>query len=83
MTKPKDLLEQRICRAINSVPEPIKPNVGDKTWTKAVFNALSVLGKELGYSICSSASDGEYYSGWLYDLIWYRNNDDGQLAELF
>lgn len=64
------------------MPDPIKRNVGDKVWTKAVFKALSLLGEELGYTICSSASDGEYEGGWLYDLIWYRNNEAGQLLEV-
>ena len=82
MTKPKDQLEQRICRAIGSVSGEIKQNVGDATWTKSIFKALSVLGVELGYSICSSSHDGEYDGGWLYDLIWYQNDEAGQLITL-
>lgn len=78
----KDPVEGRICRAVGSVSGEIKKGVGDKIWTQSIFKALSVLGEELDYSICSSSSDGEYNGGWLYDLIWYKSNADGQLITI-
>jgi len=75
-----DEIEAKICKAIRSVP--IDSLRGDGAWTKAIFKAIADLGTKMGYQICSSRSDGEYDSGWLYDLIWYENDEKGQLKSL-
>jgi hypothetical protein len=75
-----DEIEDQICKAIRSVP--IDSLKGDGAWTKAIFKAIADLGTRLNYKICSSRSDGEYDGGWLYDLIWYENDDTGQLKSL-
>jgi hypothetical protein len=75
-----DEIEDKICKAIRSVP--IDSLKGDGAWTKAIFKAIADLGTKLDYHICSSRSDGEYDGGWLYDLIWYENDEKGQLKSL-
>jgi hypothetical protein len=72
-----DEIEESICSAIRSVA--IDTLKGDGEWTIAIFKAIAVLGESRGYQICSSRSNKEYDGGWLFDLIWYKNNSQGQL----
>jgi len=32
--------------------------------------------------VCTPGGQGDFEAGWLYDLVWYRN-DDGHLAEVY
>jgi hypothetical protein len=78
-----DKTEERIRSAICSIPNQLPRNgIGDRVWTKAVFKSLADLGVTLKYQICSSSSDGEFDGGWLYDLIWYENDTNGQLKSV-
>ena len=75
-----DYIELEILAAIRSVPSDTLK--GDRAWTKAVFKAIADLGVRTNHRICSSSSDGEHDSGWLYDLIWYKVDDQGQLLSV-
>jgi hypothetical protein len=72
-----DQIEDQICKAIRGIE--IDSLSGDRKWAKAIFKALADLGTSLNYEICSSSNDGEYDAGWLFDLVWYQNDENGRL----
>ena len=45
---------------------------GNTDWTRVEFEALTKLGKALGYHVAHGKQQDKYYGEWLYDLIWYR-----------
>jgi hypothetical protein len=74
-----DKIEQRIRSIFAEIPKRLDVGTSDRAWTKAIFKSLSELGEELGFTICSCCQDGEYECGWLYDLIWYKENANKEL----
>jgi hypothetical protein len=75
-------IEEQIRSAICSIPSQLSTGIGNRAWTKAIFKSLADLGVKLKYEICSSSSDGEFDGGWLYDVIWYENDANGQLKSV-
>jgi len=49
---------------------------------RKIKKLLGDLGKRLGYKVCASTWDKKYNSEWLYDLVWYRENDEEYLVEV-
>jgi hypothetical protein len=51
--------------------------------TQQVLRAVAELGQAQGWGVCGSGLDkrfpGHFESGWLYDLVWYRNKSEGEL----
>lgn len=53
---------------------------GDGRWTAAILETVRQLGKSFRYEVCP---DNEDLSGeWLYDLVWYRNNEADQIVDI-
>jgi hypothetical protein len=71
-------METQIVSEILSVPLDVQRDQsrGDGAWTKRIFKRVGDLGQSLGYAVCSSRKDVGFDSGWLYDLIWYRNGEN-------
>lgn len=55
-------------------------NIGNKKWTKYIIQKLSELGKSYDFLRCPCPDD--FNAAWLYDLTWYKNNDEGYLSEI-
>jgi hypothetical protein len=51
-------------------------------WTETIKKLLGNLGERLGCKVCASTWDKKYNAEWLYDLVWYRENNDGNLVEV-
>jgi hypothetical protein len=51
---------------------------GNKIWTTKIKEILSNLGYDLNYISSSTYDGGE----WLFDLIWFTNNQNGNFNEL-
>jgi hypothetical protein len=59
----------------------------DREWTKQIMGQLGELGVAHGWEVCAGGFSGRFERGWLYDLVWYRNeprgDSSGNLAEVF
>jgi hypothetical protein len=72
-----------ISRYFEGLPEKMKGAKGDGAWTKQLKKDLVTLGQEYGWNTCP-VWDGERLKwGWLYDLIWYKENTDGHVSEIY
>jgi hypothetical protein len=60
----------RVCDALKRI-DGMPASKGRRVWTEAVIEAVSLVGKELGWRVCPDYPDGE--RAWLYDLVWFRN----------
>ena len=55
---------------------------GDSNWTYGIKEALADLGKNKLNEICTSGFTDKYNSEWLYDMVWYKENEKGQLINI-
>jgi len=75
------IVENDIANALSQIdPEDDNP----ASWTKAVNEILQKTAKESdrNYLAASKAKDANN-SEWLYDFVWYDNNDNGDLNDVF
>lgn len=75
-------MTDKIINALKSVPCNIPQNEGDTVWTRAVKQVLGDLGRNMGFQVCAGGMGEEFESEWLYDLIWYSENDEGCLCSV-
>lgn len=54
---------------------------GDKKWTYRIKELLGQAGTQMGYQVCSTGFDC-YHGEWLYDLVWYEENDEKRLISV-
>src|SRR6185295_15885173 len=54
----------------------------DKVWTNRLKKRLGDFGKKYNYEVCTSGFKNEFHSEWLYDMIWYKEEGEGELARL-
>lgn len=68
-----DEVEQLIIKALDEVIEKFKAKefVGNKNWTNEIKKSLLKVGKNKEFGVCPDENGGQ----WLYDLIWYKNNN--------
>ena len=55
---------------------------GNKTWTQEIKRILGELGTNKGYMIATSGFRDEFESEWLYDLVWYYENENKMLVSV-
>jgi len=55
---------------------------GDRAWTTQIKEDIGSLGEKHGWTICASGFPDRFERGWLYDLIWYKE-EGGHLAEVY
>lgn len=55
---------------------------GNTAWTKGIKRKLYKLGYEYGYTTCASGLDGDSEAEWLYDVVWYKEDGEGQDARI-
>lgn len=51
-------------------------------WTMGVKVILGEMGEENGCDICASGFPERFEHGWLYDLIWYREDENRRLIDI-
>lgn len=57
-------------------------NFKDSNWTETIKIELAKLGEKKGYETCTSTKGKEYEKEWLYDLVWYKENEQRYLIEV-
>lgn len=60
----------------------IQRGESDLFWTKHLKSKLIVLGNKLGYITCTAGFLGDAQREWLYDLVWYKNDEKNYLQEV-
>lgn len=60
----------------------MKKAKGSAEWTTQLKEDLGVLGEKHGWTVCTAGFKGRFESGWLYDLIWYKE-EEGHLSEVY
>lgn len=71
----------------NSLKDAVKSMIGrnvfgDPNWTEEMKNSLGELGTNNGFSICASTLGKEYECEWLFDLVWYKENEEKFLTDV-
>lgn len=72
-----------ISRYFEGLPEKMKSAKGDGAWTKQLKKDLVMLGQEYGWDTCPEWDGERLKWGWLYDLIWYEEDADGHVSEIY
>lgn len=67
-----------ISRLTNQIPPEahLKCNWTTSQWTQKVIEIVGRLGLDLKYKVCA-AGDNDFESEWLFDIVWYKNNNLG------
>ena len=76
--------ENEIISTLNSAVKYLHDNkiYGDKNWTNSFKEQLAELGKNYGNEVCTSGFADLYNNEWLYDMVWYKENDKKYLIEV-
>lgn len=77
-------LIDKVTEAIKKCEQHMAENklFGNYDWTKQLKLFLGDAGENEKYQICASTPEKDFNGEWLYDLVWYRENDKGQLVEV-
>jgi hypothetical protein len=72
-----DETERQIVKRLKSLR--LRGDYSDGNWTRQIKISIGTLGTKLGYSVCAGGPFQKYdfESGWLYDLVWYKENAFG------
>jgi hypothetical protein len=68
--------------SLASLPEPLRGK-GDRAWTMKIKEVIGSLGEKYGWDVCTSGFPDRFDPEWLYDLIWFRNDSDSHLSEVY
>jgi hypothetical protein len=80
-----DEIATAIVKSFESLPDRLfKAEArGDGAWTHQLKDDIGTLGEQNGWAICTSGFKDRFDIGWLYDLIWFRNNEKGHLVDVY
>ncbi len=79
MTPSKNVIIKEVKDFILSIPKDIIPGgLSDSGWTAKIKKGFLELGKKFDYETCPDECNRQ----WLYDLIWFKNNEYNHLVEL-
>mgnify|MGYP001426186354 CR=1 FL=1 len=77
---PREVVAE-IAKCFLDLPEKLKDAKGNRAWTTELKKHLVTLGHKYGWDTCPEW-DGQCLKwGWLYDLVWYKE-DAGHLSEV-
>lgn len=80
-----DETEQGISNLLDEFAKAKKTHKKETTyteWTKSIKKVLANLGVNNDCEVATSGFNGKYENEWLYDLIWYINDEKGNLKNL-
>jgi hypothetical protein len=83
LTKKKILsIEEDIINALKSINKELTINKinNSKEWTRAIKRSIGNLGIRNGYQVCASGFEGSFSNEWLFDIVWYQ--EDNYLKEV-
>lgn len=55
-------------------------NIGNGKWTSYILAKLRTLGHEYDFQVCPDFDNKN--SAWLYDMTWYKNDNEGFLVDV-
>jgi hypothetical protein len=73
-------IESEIITALSKIPSKLGNKERDSRWTYKIKDVIGAIGENNNFA---PGFEERFDIGWLYDLIWYRNNDKNQLEEVF
>ena len=76
-----DQTERMIVAAVDAVPAKLKAYTRTD-WTGMLKKQVGDLGVALKCLVCASGFEDDFEKEWLYDLVWYENNKDGELIDV-
>jgi hypothetical protein len=81
-----DSFENKLIELLNATEKEAheKKITHDGNWTTLFKDRLGELGEcsAYKYQICTSGFEGKYEREWLYDLVWYQENDQKKLIDI-
>jgi hypothetical protein len=72
-----------ITKLFESLPDRLGDKNTDGERTTQIKEDIGSLGDKHGWGVCTSGFPRRFDPEWLYDLIWYRNEPDIHLAEVY
>jgi len=72
----------QIIEKLSGIPDLFPAGGSDGVWTAAIKKAVIELGKAKGYLLCASGFPDEAETEWLYDLVWFKNDENAHLQEI-
>jgi hypothetical protein len=78
-------IEQEIIATLDAAVQHLDSNkiYGDRNWTNCFKEKLAELGEQKGNKICTSGFADQYDAEWLFDMVWYKENEKKYLTEVF
>jgi hypothetical protein len=68
-----------IVNALHAITSASMIDNRNSTWTRRIKEDIGQLGKNHNFDVCTSGCEGKFEGEWLYDLIWYKNNNNNRL----
>jgi hypothetical protein len=72
--------------AITTILENLPSKLGrgrtNLTWTRQIMDEIGAFGIENEWEVCTAGFPDRFHGGWLYDLVWFRNDPTGHLADV-
>ena len=67
---------------LNKIALRLSNEKSNSVWTSEIKKQLARLGEKSGFDICTSGFEDRYSGEWLYDLVWYKKNENKRLQSL-
>lgn len=79
-----DLFESKLIDILATCERQAHMNklVNDGNWTRLIKDSLAKEGLLRGYEICTSGFKDEYNSEWLFDMVWYKEDEQKRLIDV-
>ena len=71
-----------IVKSFETLPKRMQKAKGNAAWTKQLKDDIGILGEKHGWTICTAGFKGRFENAWLYDLLWYKE-EEGHLSEVY
>lgn len=75
-------LAKEVTQSLREGTKELKPGPYETPWTFAVKSSLIKLGKMKGYRVCASGFPDVAEGEWLYDVVWFLENEQELLAQI-
>lgn len=84
MNKNFDEIELKLIQILDNVlTEADKEKyTGDSMWTRRIKECIGAFGHEQGYEVAAGGCNGGFESEWLFDLVWYEEDEKNRLVRI-
>lgn len=84
MTENFDEFEKKIIKTLEAflLEATNEKLLGDRVWTKSLTEKIGDLGIELGYKVAARGFQEKYERDWLYDIVWYIEDEEKRLQRV-